>query len=386
MLADQRSVTRKQPSGALLLVFLEPTTYLTPLWREIRRNPQVATRIVFLAQNISQPWNIELSSDERSTVLEGNRWIKLARLARLIAASDVRGVHLAGWGHPLLFGALVLAILRRLPVTVQSDSQHEPSASLWRRALKRIVLPLIFRWPRTFLPGGTRQAAYLQRYGVPEGRIRIAQMTVDVQSIMEKVDAMRAAAISGCESETATTFLYVGRLELIKGVTELLQAFAEVQKIKPNARLTLAGDGSLRERVAEAAKSIPGIDYRGRLSGRELIAAYACAHVFVLPSRVEPWGLTVNEAMAASLPIIVSDRVGCVDDLVRDGLNGRIVPSGAPLILAAVMLDLIENPARVAAMGRESRKLICNWTVQEWARRLADGWEQVYTSNAPFSQ
>lgn len=69
------------------------------------------------------------------------------------------------------------------------------------------VLPVLFRIPRIFFPAGTPQAAYFMRYGVPRARIRIAQMTVDVRSIMAQVDRYRAEAASASCSDKPTVFL-----------------------------------------------------------------------------------------------------------------------------------------------------------------------------------
>ena len=87
--------------------------------------------------------------------------------------------------------------------------------------------------------------------------------------------------------------------------------------------LAVAGDGSLRAHVeAIAAKPDCRVTYLGRLSGDDVLRSYLAADLLVLPSLFEPWGLVINEAMACGLPVIVSDRVGCADDLVRPAETG----------------------------------------------------------------
>ena len=68
--------------------------------------------------------------------------------------------------------------------------------------------------------------------------------------------------------------------------------------------------------------------FTGFVNQSELPALYAASDVFVLPSENEPWGLAVNEAMCASLPVVVSREVGCAPDLVRDGVNGYTPAAG----------------------------------------------------------
>ena len=94
--------------------------------------------------------------------------------------------------------------------------------------------------------------------------------------------------------------------------------------------LVLVGDGpdatTLREFAA--ARSLCRVVFAGSRQPRDLPPIYAAADLFVLPSRHEPWGVVVNEAMAAGLPVVLTDRVGAAADLLVDGENGRLVPSG----------------------------------------------------------
>ena len=85
----------------------------------------------------------------------------------------------------------------------------------------------------------------------------------------------------------------------------------------------------------------------------ELPAVYAASDVFVLPSEHEPWGLAVNEAMCASLPVVVSREVGCVADLVRDGVNGYTPAAGDIEGLARALQRLLEDEGLRRRQGRE---------------------------------
>ena len=109
-------------------------------------------------------------------------------------------LHLAGWGHPVLLGALLMARSLKIPVAVESDTaEGRPDRSwrhFWRHWVKKLLYPLLFRLPSRFLPGGTRQARYLGQYGVEQERMTIAQMTVDVCSIRRSFSQDREAARS----------------------------------------------------------------------------------------------------------------------------------------------------------------------------------------------
>ena len=89
--------------------------------------------------------------------------------------------------------------------------------------------------------------------------------------------------------------------------------------------------------------------------------SHAAADLFVLPSRHEPWGVVVNEALAAGLPVVLSDRVGAAADLLVDGENGRLVPAGDAVALANALEDLCRDPQGRQAAGEASRRIVADW-------------------------
>ena len=96
----------------------------------------------------------------------------------------------------------------------------------------------------------------------------------------------------------------------------------------------------------------------------ELPLVYAASDVFVLPSENEPWGLIVNEVMCAGLPVIVSDEVGCVPDLVRDGINGAQIKARDVDSLVTALKSVIADDENRRAMGRASLRIIQDWSYE----------------------
>jgi glycosyltransferase involved in cell wall biosynthesis len=207
-------------------------------------------------------------------------------------------------------------------------------------------------------------------------------MTVDVEAIMayakrftdEKRIAFRECY--GLDAEDVV-FIYVGRLEPYKCITQLMYAFQDLVSTNRSAKLLLVGDGSLRETVTQWAQTNDWLVTPGRLDGEELLTAYLSADAFVLPSEFEPWGLVVNEAMAASLPVIISNRVGCVDDLVVGKDTGIVYDfDGSDELLAALRL-MLEDPLMRRRTGENARRLISGWTLAEEASRIMKAWSGV---------
>jgi glycosyltransferase involved in cell wall biosynthesis len=111
-------------------------------------------------------------------------------------------------------------------------------------------------------------------------------------------------------------------------------------------------------------------------------AWYARSACLILPSISEPWGLVVNEAMASGLPVIVSDRCGCADDLVEDGRNGYIFPAEDADSLTKRMFTFDAlSETDLGAMGRRSQEIIARFSPETWADavlRLVDGKAETY--------
>lgn len=158
------------------------------------------------------------------------------------------------------------------------------------------------------------------------------------------------------------TVLYVGRMQRTsrwKGVHVLLDAFASLLPAVPDARLVLVGDGddvpALRDRV-ELLGIGASVEWRGALTGAELVRAYQRGSVVVLPSLTESesFGMALVEAMACGRPVVGS-RVGGIPWVVRDGVDGVLVPPGDAAALASELVDLLRDDARREALGAAGR-------------------------------
>jgi glycosyltransferase involved in cell wall biosynthesis len=361
------------------LLYVEPTPYVERLIKEIHRVWSGDLDVCYIAEDQSQDWKID-AKFSGGTILPVNRrhaiiqlWRSLGRLCR----GDI--VHLAGWGHPLLVVALLMGKLRGLRVFIESDTSTGQAAGRIKNFVKRVVYPPLFRLADHFLPGGKRQAAYLASYGVPSTKATTAQMTVDVAAIMRYVatagkakrDALRARL--GYANDIVAV-LYLGRLEPRKGVADLLDAFADIALRRKDVRLMVVGSGSLDSSVRDAAAIDPQISYLGRLTGTEVLDAFAASDIVVAPSRFEPWGLVINEAMACGRPVVATDRVGCVDDLVTHGETGFIVPAETPRALADALELLASSDRLREEMGAAAMRRITPWTLQNEAAILVVCW------------
>lgn len=174
----------------------------------------------------------------------------------------------------------------------------------------------------------------------------------------------------------SVTFLFCGQMIARKGLDQLLAAFAE---LPANAHLLLIG----REAdLPKLLRTVPApvrnrIAYAGFQAPEALPAFFAKADVFVLPSRYDGWGVVVNQALGAGLPVLVSDQVGAGYDLVSVGENGEIFRAGDENDLAAKMEHFVENPDRCATWGAASRARSAQWDPEDGAERWVSALREV---------
>jgi glycosyltransferase involved in cell wall biosynthesis len=154
--------------------------------------------------------------------------------------------------------------------------------------------------------------------------------------------------------------LYVGRLDAEKGLETLLEAFRDVP-----GRLLLVGSGGDDARLRDLADE--RVTFAGPRDRDELVGFYAEADVFVLPSRSEPWGMVLNEAAAAGLPLVATEQAGASHDLIEDGVNGFRVPAGDVDALREALLRLQADPELRRSAGARSRELAARLTPEAWA-------------------
>jgi glycosyltransferase involved in cell wall biosynthesis len=155
--------------------------------------------------------------------------------------------------------------------------------------------------------------------------------------------------------------LFLSRLDPKKGLELLLEAFARVRSSVDRSLLVIAGEGtagytaSLRAR-ADALNLNRDIVWAGFLSGDEKTAAFAAASIFVLPSFSENFGIAALEALAAGVPVILSDQVALSDE-IRDADAGLVAPCEAEP-LAEKIITLLLDPELRQRFGRNSRRLV----------------------------
>jgi glycosyltransferase involved in cell wall biosynthesis len=173
----------------------------------------------------------------------------------------------------------------------------------------------------------------------------------------------------------APRFLCVGRLIPIKGHVILLRAFRRVLDERPDAQLDIAGRGVLEHGLKDFARELGLLDsvrFLGHVT--PIQSAIEQSLAVVVPSLGEGFGMVALEAMERARPVIAAS-IGGLEDLVRDGETGLLVPPGEAEPLAEAILALANDSARAAAMGRAGRARAIERFPED---RCSDRTEEVY--------
>jgi D-inositol-3-phosphate glycosyltransferase len=232
----------------------------------------------------------------------------------------------------------------------------------------------------------------ITHYRAPAERIHIIPPGVNLE-IFHPLDreGSRGHVGTPCNPcEDAHMLLYVGRMDPLKGVDDLLRALPYVaQDLPPDwpcqACLALIGgdaestDASLRREMArlEQLKQELGIGdlatFLGRRDQDELPHYYSAADICIVPSHYESFGMVALEALACGTPVVAS-RVGGLTYIVEDGVNGFLVPTGDPTLLAHRISQLLEDCQLRRQMGLYGMEMAREYA---WPR-IADRVEALY--------
>src|SRR6266404_856516 len=248
------------------------------------------------------------------------------------ANPDVVAVN--GWNN---FGSLAAAdccVRRGIPMVVMSESaRHDEPRTWWKEMIKRRVVGLY----SAALVGGQRHVEYLVELGMSIERIFIGYDVVDNDYFARRTREIRNSHLRQGFGGQATFevrkqyglpenyFLASARFIEKKNLPTLIRAYAAYRQKSeasgnPPWDVVLLGDGPLREALKSQLSTL-NLHRHVRLPGfkqyDELPVYYALAKAFVHASTTEQWGLVVNEAIASGLPVIVSNRCGCVPELVQ---------------------------------------------------------------------
>ena len=286
---------------------------------------------------------------------------------------DAVWVH--GWAHRAQWQAVASCKKRGVPYLVRGETtlMLKPRYSLrWFAA--RLRLGHMLRGAGACLYIGRGNRDFYASMGVAEDRLYPAHYSIDATYFREAAGgAEERRQLREQHGADDNTCVVVASAKAIAR-KRLEDAARAVGRLGQDVRLWVLGDGPLRPRLEELSRrEAPGrVVWHGFVNQSDIPRFLAAADVFVMPSQDEPWGLSVNEAMAVGLPVVCSDGVGCAADLVRPGGTGYTYPVGDVAALARCLDALRSDRDRRRRMGDAAQALVFSeYDVGATARQIA---------------
>jgi len=392
-----------RPLLRLAYIVSHPIQYQAPLLRRIAAEPGIDLTVFFCSDfstreyrdegfGTSVKWDVPLT--------EGYRYVVLPRILETTSPAPTRPISFGFFRHFLrgvdghrfdavwvhgyatinALHAILAANLLGIPVLLRAEGWlRDRERSTSTLLLKKWFFALLRRGIDAALPIGTLNRQYWQHYFGPQFPLFDMPYAVD----NERFQRLSRLAADGRELLRAElhldperpVILFASKLQTRKHCDHLLQAYLDLRTEDgrdPYPYLVIVGDGEQRpalERMVQES-GCTSVRFAGFQNQSQLPRYFDLSAVFVLPSKHEPWGLIVNEAMNAARAIIVTDDVGSAPDLVQDGVNGRVYSFGDISALTAALLEIVGPHGSAEEMGAASLQRIHEWSYEADLRGL----------------
>jgi glycosyltransferase involved in cell wall biosynthesis len=291
-----------------------------------------------------------------ATIREMRRVIRSVRPDAVIAFGTVPSILLP-----------VMVALANAPLTIGSERAYPPAERLppWLRLLRRIAYARL-----DFIVCQTGGIRNWFRDHMP---VRERQLVV----IPNIVAAPSHPPEQSAHTEAGANILCVGRLDEQKGFALALEIFAKVLERVPEATLTIAGEGPLRQALERKAADL-GIAARVRFAGRsnDLAPFWSTADLFLFTSLYEGFPNALAEAMANGVAPVAFDCPTGPSELIESGVNGYLVPLGDIEGASERCVELLKEPAKRLLFGNRAREVVERYS----ASRIGELWRELIES------
>ena len=356
---ERTKVTSRLRFGVVLS---HPIQYCAPIFRELAGRVEL---VVFFGHRatpgdqakagfgVGFEWDVDLLSGYRHQFLDNISrkpgldhfsGVDTPAIGQVLEDGNFDAVLVMGWHLKSYVQAIRGARRLGLPVLVRGDSQLDTVRSPIKRAIKRLLYPMLLRQFDAALYVGQRSKAYYEYYGYPASRLFHSPHCVDNAWFAERATAAARAELRARlgVGDNTSLVLFAGKLVPFKRPLDVVAACARLREEGEDVQLLIAGAGELEAQVRASAREaeLP-LHMLGFCNQSEMPAVYAAADALVLSSSSETWGLVANEALASGTPIVVSDACGCSPDLANTGNAGRSFPVGDIDALAQALSDVL---------------------------------------------
>jgi len=259
----------------------------------------------------------------------------------------------------------------KVPVWFRGDSTLINETGGYKTILRRLVLTKIYRYVDKAFYVGQANKAYFLKHGLSENQLVYAPHAIDNERFGDAINKNYGSDAQLWRQElgychTDILIVYAGKLDAIKQIDFLIEAFKIALRTNDALRLLVVGNGLLEESLKDLASQIEEIKFLPFQNQTIMPLIYRLANVFCLPSKSETWGLAINEAMASGRAVLISNRVGCAQDLISKESNGFVFEYNDIRSLVAILQNL--NLGQLHDMGEFAQHFIQRFNFETIAR------------------
>ncbi|MCW3102606.1 MAG: hypothetical protein JWO09_1046 [Bacteroidetes bacterium] len=340
----------------IVFLYTELATYFLACVEELLKSPGIEVHIVRWEVNSEAPFKFTFSSGLN---VYNRKDYSVEQLHDLVGNINPSAIYCSGW-----IDKGYMQVCRpykgKVPVIVGFDNQWKGTL---KQQLARLASPfrILNHFSHCWVPGEP-QLEYAKKLGFKDSRILTGFYSCDHDFFHAQYLENRTQK----NTNFPKRFIYAGRYVEHKGISDLWDAFSELQEERPNGwELWCLGTGDVPPRLH------PKIRHFGFVQPDAMKPYLRDTGVFVLPSHFEPWGVVVHEFAAAGFPLICTDEVGASAAFVENNLNGYIYKSGDKQALKLALSRIVNaTPLALKEMGEQSVKKAKSITPKTWAQKL----------------
>ena len=349
-----------------------PIQYLVPLFQALSESETISTEIWCNNDFGNKPffdpdfkkiikWDIEVVEGYTQRLLKNISLrpstnffgqINPGVISLLLSANRPNVLMVWGWNSASHLMAILIARIMGVKLYLRAETtlDYETSLPFLKRVIKKIVLKLFFKMFDGFLYLGDQNLQFFNYMGISREKLHFMPYCTNRFS----------KSASSRKLKKIRKFLFVGKLIPKKNPDVVIEAFKRLCLKHPrmSLELTIVGDGEMRHRITKICDGDKALNFYGFANQSELGDIYQAHDTIILPSdERETWGLVINEALNNGLAAIVSDRVGCRDDLIKKDKNGHIFSYGNVDELTICMQKMVIGAMSMEQIQKTNLKL-----------------------------
>lgn len=345
-----------------------PAPYRIPVYERVVRDPRIELCVFFCSgREPDREWDLQEARysqvflKEKFITYRGrfihcnpDAWSRLSAFKPdVVITTGFNPTFLVAFAHAWAHGARHVAMTDGTFFTEQGLS-----------GVHRWVRRRVYARTSAFIGASVGSFELYRSYGVDDADLFQSHLCADNAAYSPVPDAQKLH-----------DFVYSARFIPAKNPLFAMEvARAVAQKIGRRTRLLMMGSGELDEALREHAKAMSQeveVTFAGFVRQADLPRHYASAHVMLFPTQIDTWGVVANEAMAAGVPVLVTPMAGVANDLVLDGVNGRVLPLDLPAWTTAAA-QLLMDPSCRSSFSTQAQDRVQHYSYDAAAQGICD--------------